>query len=320
MSEPGNVGGAHRRWAARRTGATHPDDLRAPWERPLTDLLRFGVLAVDKPSGPTSHDVVEEVNRLLGVGKAGHGGTLDPGVTGVLPVFLGGATRLSSLLLRAGKEYVALMRLHAEVSPNALESATAGFRGRIEQMPPVRSRVKRVWRERSVYALEILALEGREAVLRVSCEAGTYVRKLIHDLGEALGTGAHMAALRRTRAGVFVEEEAVTLARLREAFVESSGGGEARLRSAVHPGERLAALVPRIVMDAGAVGPVASGTALALPGVIGLEVPFGKGDDVALLGPDGIWIALAKALADAGDLESREKGLVAAPRRVFRSR
>src|SRR3989338_5350507 len=192
-------------WLTKRSATTNPKYCCPPQELRLPQLLRSGIVIVDKPSGPTSHQVSAYVRDILGLSRTGHSGTLDPKVTGVLPVALEASTRLTACLLTAGKDYVCLMHLHKPIERAVLEEAFKAFTGTIQQMPPVRSAVKRQWRARNVYSLEILDLEGQDVLFRVSCQAGTYIRKLCHDMGEALGAGAHMSELRRTRAGPYDE-------------------------------------------------------------------------------------------------------------------
>ena len=184
----------------------------------LKTLLKGCFINVDKPEGPTSHSVDEWVMKILRVDKAGHFGTLDPMVTGVLPVAVGKATRLLQYLV-SGKEYVGTMHFHEEVDLKTVEKAIKErFLGEITQLPPVKSRVKRQERQREIYEFKILENNGRDYLFYVKCEAGTYIRKLCHDLGEHLKIGAHMTELRRTKAGLFDESNLVTLNELSEAF------------------------------------------------------------------------------------------------------
>ena len=181
-------------------------------------LLKGCFINIDKPEGPTSHAVDEWVMNILKVDKAGHFGTLDPMITGVLLVAVGKATRMLQYL-KSGKEYVGIMHFHEDVDPKKVEKAiNEKFLGTITQLPPVKSRVKREERERDIYEFKILEHEDRDYLFYVKCEAGTYIRKLVHDLGEHLKISAHMTELRRTRAGLFDESNLVTLNELSEAF------------------------------------------------------------------------------------------------------
>jgi tRNA pseudouridine55 synthase len=204
-----------------------------------------GVIVIDKPSGPTSRDVVEEVKRALGVRKAGHTGTLDPLAPGVLPVCLGEATKLVQFLALDSKEYRAtlllgvrtdtldtegsvLTREEPRVTREQVEAVVGGLTGKREQVPPrysavkVRGKALYDWtrrgidveapaREVEVYDIRIEEIRLPEVTFAVSCSKGTYIRSLCADAGEMLGCGGCMSALRRTRSGNFREEEAVAL-------------------------------------------------------------------------------------------------------------
>src|SRR3989344_6938788 len=154
----------------------------------IQDLLEYSIVNINKPQGPTSHQVSDFIKRIFEIEKAGHSGTLDPNVTGVLPIALGRATRIVQVLLKAGKEYTGLMRIHKDTDEAKINEAVKIFVGKIKQLPPVRSAVKRQFREREVYELEILEISGKNVLFRIRCEAGFYVRKFCYEFGKALGT------------------------------------------------------------------------------------------------------------------------------------
>ena len=204
---------------------------------PVSELIKGCFINIDKPTGPTSHDVDIFMRRILEVEKTGHFGTLDPMVTGVLPIAVGKATRLLQYF-EGGKEYVGVMDIHAEVTKKqVVDAIKKKFTGVITQLPPVKSRVKRQEREREIYDFKIIEQDGRNFLFSVKCEAGTYVRKLVHDLGEALGCGAHMTELRRTKAGLFEEDTLVNLYDLSAAMDEYKKGNEEPLRKMIQPME-----------------------------------------------------------------------------------
>src|SRR3989338_7818960 len=169
---------------------------KPPVERTADELINYGIVNIDKPKGPTSHQTSDYVKKILHLSKAGHSGTLDPGVTGVQPVALGKATRITQFLLTAAKEYVCLMHLHKEVPESSLRTTIQRFVGKIQQRPPVKSAVKRVERTREIYQFEILEIKEKDVLFRVQCQAGTYIRVLCHQIGKELKVGAHMAELR----------------------------------------------------------------------------------------------------------------------------
>jgi len=190
-----------------------------PYKRKIEDLLKYGVINLDKPSGPTSHEVVSWARKIIEIDNAGHGGTLDPKVTGVLPCALGKATRVLSALLYAGKEYVGVMLLHSPENVKKIEKAFKIFTCKIYQTPPIKSSVVRRLRVREIYYSKVLEINDNHILFKVGCEAGTYIRKLCFDIGEALCSGAHMLELRRTRVGHFREDESlITLHNLKDAY------------------------------------------------------------------------------------------------------
>lgn len=161
------------------------------------ELLKFGIVVLDKPADIRSIHCGNKIKSILEVAKVGHAGTLDPMVTGVLPIMLGKAVKLSTALSKAGKVYRGLMKFHKEISEKEVRSAFKKFTGKIRQLPPRISAVKRVLRTREIYFLNLLKFENEEAEFLVGCEAGTYIRKLCHDIGEHLKVGAHMSKLDR---------------------------------------------------------------------------------------------------------------------------
>jgi len=292
----------------------------APRERALPDYLRRGVVVLDKPPGCTSRRAADRVRQALGGTRVGHGGTLDPGVTGVLPVLLDEATPAAAVLLGCDKAYEGAMQLHGDVPDGELAAAMDGLCGVIVQRPPRRSRVRRVPRERAVRAFTVTERAGRSVVFAVRCQGGTYVRTLVHDLGQALGTGAHMAALRRTQAGPFGLHEAVKHEQVERAVAQARAGDEAPLRSLVHPvDEVVCRVLPRLSMDDGAVDAVCCGVPLAVPGVCGFD-DFLAGEAVALMTLKGELVGVGRARADSESLAAAQRGVAATPRRVFLAR
>src|SRR3989344_3901169 len=148
-----------------------------PQERTTEELINYGIVNIDKPKGPTSHQVSAYLQKILGIEKAGHSGTLDPGVTGVQPIALGKATRITEFFLTAPKEYIALMHLHRDFEEEKIKETFQKLIGKISQLPPLKSAVKRQLRTREIYETEILEIKGRDILFRIRCQAGTYIRK-----------------------------------------------------------------------------------------------------------------------------------------------
>ncbi len=307
-----------RKLVVKSRARTSPEYGTPPEKRSIEEHLRYGIINLDKPKGPTSHEVVAWVKRLLQVRKAGHGGTLDPQVSGVLPVALEKSTRVLQVLLTGGKEYVGVMRLHAEAGEEEVRRVFEEFTGKIVQRPPVRSAVKRSLRVRRIYYLELLEMDGRFVLFRVGCEAGTYIRKLCHDIGEVLGTGAHMTELRRTKSSSFCAEEAVTLHELCDAYhFWKEDGDERYLRRVVRCVEESVRHLPRVVVRDSAVDALCHGAALAVPGVVKLDAEIKKGDTVAVMTLKGELIALGVAEMDTTEMLASDRGIAVRMDRVL---
>ncbi len=218
-------------------------------KKSMQELLEFGIINIDKPSGPTSFNVSDFVRNKLKVRKTSHFGTLDPKVTGVLPVAINRGCKFTGYFLGEDKEYVGVMRIHEDTPIEDIKKAIKQkFTGKIIQLPPVKSRVKREEREREVKKFELLEKEGKDILFRVECAGGTYIRKLISDLGDYMKIGAHMLELRRTRAGIFNEDDikypSVNLYDFEKAVDEYEKGNEELLRRIVIPAEIIINLHP----------------------------------------------------------------------------
>ncbi|HOO52706.1 MAG TPA: RNA-guided pseudouridylation complex pseudouridine synthase subunit Cbf5 [Methanothrix sp.] len=307
-----------RKTLVRREGRTDPRYGVLPTERPLDLHINLGCINLDKPPGPTSHEVVAWVKRILEIESAGHSGTLDPKVTGILPTMLGDSTRVVETLLSAGKEYVCLMRVHATLPRKKILEVCSEFSGVIYQRPPLKSSVKRALRTREVYYLDVLEIEGPSVLFRVGCEAGTYIRKLCHDIGLALGTGAHMEELRRTKSGPFREDETlVTLHNLKDAKeVWKETGDETPLRRAIQPVEAALRHMPSLVVSDGAVDAICHGAPLAAPGLLNLESGIEAGEKVVIYTLKGEAVAVAQAAMNSNEMMASSSGIVAKTSRV----
>jgi len=289
-----------------------------PYERPVEELLKYGVVNINKPAGPTSHIVADFVKQMVGISKAGHSGTLDPGVTGVLPVALGRATRITQVLLPAGKEYVALMHLHKPVDKVSLKRVLNKFVGGVEQLPPVRSAVKRRARQRKIYYIDVLEVEAQDVLFRVGCQAGTYIRKLCHDIGQSLGIGAHMAQLVRTKAGPFTDEHMVYLQDLKDGLhYWKNNNDDSLLRKIVYPVEFAIGHIPKVWVNDLAVDSVCRGADLKIPGVCRLNTGIQKDDLVAIMTLKGEFIGLGKAAVSGEEIILQEKGIAIKSHKVF---
>src|SRR3989304_1259825 len=292
---------------------------KRPEVRDIQEYINKGVINLDKPAGPTSHEVTSWVKKILELEKAGHSGTLDPNVTGLLPIMLGDATKSVDALLTAGKEYVCLMKLHTEMPEKEIKRVIKEFTGEIYQKPSIKSAVKRETRIRTIYYHELIEVDGKNILLKVGCEAGTYIRKLCHDMGMAMGTGAHMQELRRSKSGPFREDETmVTLHDLKDAYVEwKENGNEAMLRKAIQPMERALTHLPKIVIRDNAVDALCHGAGLAAPGVATLEGESEKRWPRAVFSQKNVAVSFGVAQMKTLDILRAATGIVVTTDRVF---
>ena len=292
-----------------------------PSGRPLDEYIKYGLIVVDKQAGPTSHEIVAWVKRLLELDRAGHGGTLDPKVTGVLPIGLQESTKVVQALLVSGKEYVCVMRSHVDVEESRVIEALGLLVGEIYQRPPVRSSVRRRLRTRVIYGIDYHEGDGRNWLFRVACQSGTYIRKLCYDVGEVLGCGAHMQELRRSRSGPFTEADLVTMYDLSEALdLLKEEDDEAMVRRVIRPMEDALGLLPKIWVRDSAVDALCNGAALAMPGVLRLNSGIVLGSMVAVLTQRGEAVALMKAEASTEEIVGSERGIASKPLRVIMRR
>lgn len=290
----------------------------SPEKRTAEVLVQYGIVNLNKPAGPTSHQVSDYAQKALHIDKAGHSGTLDPGVTGVLPIALERGTRIVQTLLIAGKEYVGVMHLHKEVPTKELEKVIKKFIGTITQLPPVKSAIKRELRKRQVYYFEIIEVQGKDVLFRVGCEAGTYIRKLCHDIGITLKVGAHMASLHRTKAGPFTDADYVTLQDLEDAYwYWKNENNDKLLRQCIKPIEEGVSHLPKIWIQDSAIDTICHGATLKVPGIVKLENDVAKGKTAAVMTLKDELVALGEAQHDAEELMKLERGEAVKTRKVF---
>ncbi|KAG6481647.1 H/ACA ribonucleoprotein complex subunit 4-like [Zingiber officinale] len=297
----------------------------SPLKRPLAEYLRYGILNLDKPSNPSSHEVVAWIKRILRSEKTGHSGTLDPKVTGNLIVCIDRATRLVKSQQGAGKEYVCVARLHSDVPDvakvaRALETLT----GAVFQRPPLISAVKRELRIRTIYDSKLLEYDPERhlVVFWISCQAGTYVRTLCVHLGLILGVGGHMQELRRVRSGILGEKDnMVTMHDVMDAqWMYDNFKDESYLRRVVMPLEVVLTSYKRLVVKDSAVNAICYGAKLMIPGLLRFENDIEVGEEIVLMTTKGEAIALGIAEMTTAVMATCDHGSVAKIKRVVMDR
>ena len=288
-----------------------------PEERSVEELIKGGVICLNKPQGPTSHQVSDYVKKIFSVKKAGHSGTLDPNVTGVLPIALEKATRIVQVLLNAGKEYVCLMHLHSDFSEAKVRNACKNLIGKIKQLPPLKSAVKRVEREREIYYLEVLEINGRDVLFRVGCQAGTYIRRLCEDIGRELKSKGHMLQLVRTKAGPFNDKEIYSLYDLKDVYEFWKEGDEKLIRKIIKPIEFAVQHLPKVFVFDSAVDKLCHGADLYVGGISKLESGIKKGDMTAVMTLKNELIFIGSAMMESEEMLKLEKGTAVRTNKVF---
>ncbi|MGV8086424.1 MAG: RNA-guided pseudouridylation complex pseudouridine synthase subunit Cbf5 [Candidatus Woesearchaeota archaeon] len=294
---------------------------KKPEDRTTREMLDFGMVNIDKPAGPTSHQVSGFVKDILHLEKAGHSGTLDPGVTGVLPVGLHGATRIMQSLLTAGKEYVGLMHIHDDIPEGKIIDSIKKFQGKLMQLPPVKSAVKRQLREREVYYVTVLAIDGRDVLFKMGCQAGTYVRKWCHDFGKFIDSSAHMVELRRTKSGPFTEDNLITLQDLADAYhYYTEDNDDTKLRKIIITPEFAVSHLRKIYVMDTTVNSLCSGAYLKVPGIVKLEKDIEKEDIIAVFTLKEELILVGVALMSTEEIMNTDRGIVLKTEQVFMNR
>lgn len=297
----------------------------SPLSRPLAEYIRYGILNLDKPANPSSHEVVAWIRRILRVEKTGHSGTLDPKVTGNLLVCIDRATRLVKSQQSAGKEYVCVVRFHDSVkSVKRVSAVLEKLTGAVYQRPPLISAVKRQLRIRTIYQSKLIEFDDDRhlAVFWVSCEAGTYIRTLCVHMGLMLGVGAHMQELRRVRSGALGENEnMVSMHDVLDAqWMFDNTGDESYLRRVVMPLESLLVNYKRIIVKDSAVNAVCYGAKLLLPGVLRFSADIELGTQVVAVTTKGEAIAIGFAQMTTAQMLTVDHGVCMKTKRVIMER
>lgn len=261
-----------------------------------------GFVVIDKPKGPTSHQIDYWVREITGEPKVGHIGTLDPNVTGVLVMALGRAVKLIDIVHEYPKEYVFIVKFHGSFDTAMLSEVSEKFTGRIYQIPPMRSAVARSLRVREIYSIETLEISDRNVLMKVKCQSGTYIRTLCTDMGYVMGTGAQMVELRRTITGPFNETDLVTLQDLSDAVKLSGTGDSSALRKMLIPMDYIFKDTPKIIVKKSALRNISHGSDLFPGGIRALIGNPEKGDRVCVMDENNELVGTGKMLVSYHDI------------------
>jgi len=294
-----------------------------PENRKISDYISYGIINIDKIKGPTSHQISFWVKQILGLKKVGHGGTLDPQVTGLLTILPQNSTKVERILTSANKEYIGIINFSKPVEKKKVERVFEYFTGEIYQKPPLEAAVSRKIRIRKVYFIKFLEIDDAKmnVLFRVGCEAGTYIRVLCKDIGLMFGLNAVMAELRRTRSGIFDENSCVYLQDLKDAVeIWKETGDEKFLRKIIHPVEEVCEGVKKIWIKDSTVNSVCYGADLNIPGIARFEKGIKVNDDVAIMSLKNELVAIGKSLRTSEEIEKMDKGEVVDIERVIMER
>ena len=290
---------------------------KRPEDRTVEELIKSSIVIVDKHQGPTSHQITDWIKKMFQLKKAGHSGTLDPAVTGVLPVALGNGTKIMPMLVGLDKTYVGMMHIHQEVDGNFLNESVSNFIGKIKQMPPVKSAVARKLREREIYFFDIIEIDGKNVLFKVGCEAGTYIRKLIHDLGQTLGTGAHMAELRRIQVGEFTEKNSHSLVEIKDAIEFWKDGNEKPIKNILIPVEHAVEKNKKIFVKDSAISTIVNGAPIYPNGITRIQENIEAGELIGIFSLKDELIAIGISKMSSDEMMKRKKGIAVRTDRVI---
>ncbi len=266
-----------------------------------------GIIILDKPKGMTSNQTSLAVKQILNE-KTAHVGTLDPNVTGILPILVGKAIKLQEFLQAHDKEYVCIMKTKEKIPEEEIKKTFEEFTGKIYQKPPEISAVAKKTRVRKIYSLELLETKDNFILFKTFCQHGTYIRKLIEDFGLIWGTETEMIELRRTNAGGFTEQEAVTLQEVLDAVKLKEKKPEL-LNKIIKPVEYAVKRMPKAIVKNTAVKNIQNGAPVYSAGIIELKGDVKHDKPVAILTQEGKLIAVGISLYDKPETRKHKKAI-----------
>ena len=279
--------------------------------RSIRELISKSIINVNKPSGPTSREVIQEIKDIFKLKHCGHTGTLDPRTSGVLVVALENATKAMPVLMGLDKEYEGILHLHKDVDKKTLERTISRyFIGEITQIPPVKSRVARRPRKRTVYSFDILKKDGKDVWFRTKVQAGMYIRKLIHDIGLRLSTGAHLKELWRTKVGHFSLKDSYILSEIKEAYERWKAGDESGLRKILIPIEKAIPHVKRVYVKDSSISSIRNGAPLLSSDVIEVQEGIERNETVGIFSSKKELIALGIAKTNSKSMLRKRKSII----------
>ena len=297
---------------------TSPSHGTKPEERDIDQLLESCFILLDKSPGPSSHQVSAWARDMMGLEKLGHGGTLDPFASGLLPLLSGKAMRLTGKILTHDKSYLALFKFGKSLEREDIEEKMSMLTGKVYNVPPEISAVRVQVRTRKISKFEILDFDGNSLLTHIDCEAGTYVRTMARDLGLLLDTPVDLKELRRPTSGEFSLSQSITMQQLADAYwLWKEKGDETAMLRILHPIEDMLSDLPRVVVKDGAAAALSHGAPLLRPGVVSIPEDLKVGTEVLLVTMKGEAVAIAKMSQNSSVIPDMTQGEVAKPNCVL---
>tara|TARA_B110001452_G_scaffold5040_1_gene4681 strand:- start:1633 stop:2601 length:969 start_codon:yes stop_codon:yes gene_type:complete len=298
--------------------STNPAIGGIPDDRDVEERLASGFILLDKPAGPTSHQLASWARDLFGLERLGHGGTLDPFATGVLPLMAGKTMKLTKKILTHKKTYICVFRFASVPDEAQLKKVMKQLTGRVYNVPPEVSAVKVQVRTRKIFTFEKIEMKGNDMIARVYCEAGTYIRTMARDLGLFLDMKVQLKELRRENTGVFKLEDCITMQDLADAvwLWKEHNQPEALLR-VIHPIEKLLLDLPTATVKDSAAAALAHGAPLLRPGLVNISAGVKSGKEVVIQTLKGEAVGIVSLTLGTDEIAAINEGEVARPSMVL---
>ena len=298
--------------------STNPAIGGSPDRRDVEERLASGFILLDKPAGPTSHQLASWARDLFGLERLGHGGTLDPFATGVLPLMAGKAMKVTKKILTHKKTYICVFRFATAPDQKQLAEVMKKLTGRVYNVPPEVSAVKVQVRTRKIYTFENLEMKGNDMIARVYCEAGTYIRTMARDLGLLLDMKVQLKELRRETSGAFKLEDCITMQELADAvwLWKEHNQPEALLR-VIHPIEKILLDLPTATVKDSAAAALAHGAPLLRPGLINIQSDIKAGKQLMIQTLKGEAVGIVTLTLSTNEIATINEGEVARPSMVL---
>ena len=291
---------------------------KIPDMRTVEERLESGFILLDKAAGPSSHQVASWARDMFGLERLGHGGTLDPFATGVLPLMAGKSMKLTKKILTHDKTYICVFRFASEPDSKMLEEVMSNMTGRVFNVPPEISAVKIQVRSRRIFKFEKLDFKNSQMVARVQCEAGTYIRTMARDMGLLLNMKVELKELRRETSGIFTLDDCVTLQQLADAYWlwKELSQPEALLRI-IHPIEKLLLDYPSVTVKDSAAAALSHGAPLLRPGIVSIDPSISEGRDIVVNTMKGETVGIVNMSVTSDSVKDMENGEIARPSMVL---